>query len=217
MDAVCFDMDGVLVDSEDYWVPYEKEDLFPRLGVKDMDVGEITGMNYKEIYAYLLETYGIEMDRDEFLAWYDDAATTIYDEKVTLLDGAADLTADLRQRGVTVALVSSSPHHWIDVVFDRFDLAFDAVVSADAVEGPGKPAPVVYEHAAEKVGVDPTDAAAVEDSLHGIEAARRAEMHVVGFRHGHTDDTDRSGADYVADSPADLREHLLARTDDRPV
>ena len=213
MDAVCFDMDGVLVDSEDYWVPYEEEHLFPELGLPDLDVDEITGMNYREIYAYLLETYGIEMDRDDFLAWYDDAATRIYGEEVQLLDGAEDLIAELGDHGVTVTLVSSSPHHWIDVVLERFDLEFDAVISADAIDGPGKPEPVVYTHAAEEIDVDPTRAVAVEDSVHGIESAHRAGMHVVGFRHGRTDDTDRSQADFVARSPTDLRDHLLARAD----
>ncbi|PSP63900.1 haloacid dehalogenase [Halobacteriales archaeon QH_8_67_27] len=213
MDAVCFDMDGVLVDSEDYWVPHEEEELFPRLGLEDIDVEEITGMNYREIYEYLVETYEIEMDREEFLSWYDDAATTIYGEEVRLLDGADDLLATLRDHSVTVAVVSSSPHHWIDVVLERFDLEFDAVVSADAFDGPGKPDPGVYEHAAREVGVEPADTVAVEDSLHGIEAASRAGMHVVGFRHGRSDETDRGRADFVTDSPASLREHLLARAD----
>ncbi|MFB6139493.1 MAG: HAD family hydrolase [Halosimplex sp.] len=213
MDAVCFDMDGVLVDSEDYWVPYEEEELFLELGLEGLDVDEITGMNYREIYDYLVDAYGIEMARADFLAWYDEAATTIYGEEVRLLDGADELLAELRDREVALALVSSSPHDWIDVVVERFDLEFDAVISADAFDGPGKPEPAVYEHAADRIGVDPADAVAVEDSVHGIESARRAGMHVVGFRHGSPDETDRSGADYVADSPADLREHLLGRAD----
>ncbi|WP_415379790.1 HAD family hydrolase [Halosimplex sp. TS25] len=211
MDAVCFDMDGVLVDSEDYWHPHERDDLLPRIGLEDLDLDEITGMNYREIYDYLVETYEIEMERAAFLGWYDEAATTIYGEEVRLLDGADDLLAALDERGVTIALVSSSPHDWIDLVLDRFDLEFDAVISADALDGPGKPEPAVYEHAASEIGVDPADAVAVEDSVHGIESASRAGMHVVGFCHGSADETDRSAADYVADSPADLREHVLAR------
>lgn len=215
MDAVCFDMDGVLVDSEDFWVPREVEELFPRLlPGADVDVAEITGMNYRDIYDYLAEHYDVAMGRAEFLAWYDGAAESIYGEDVTLLPGAVDLLADLRDRGVGVALVSSSPEHWIDVVLERFALEFDAVVSADAVDVPGKPAPDIYAHAAERVDAAPEATVAVEDSGHGIEAGRRAGMHVVGFKHGHADDTDRSGADYVASSPADLRAHLLARAGD---
>jgi len=209
MEAVCFDMDGVLVDSEDYWVPYERADLLPEVGLAELDIDEITGMNYREIYDYLVETYGIEMPRDDFLGWYETTAERIYGEDVTLLPGAHDLLGDLRTREASTAIVSSSPHDWIDVVRSRYDLGVDAIVSADAIDGPGKPHPTVYEHAADQLGVDPTATVAVEDSVHGIESASRAGMYVIGFRHGETDDTDRSRADYVAGSPTDLREHLL--------
>ncbi|MFC7132966.1 MULTISPECIES: HAD family hydrolase [Salinibaculum] len=214
MDAVCFDMDGVVVDSEDFWIPREVDDLFPTLlPDDDVDVEEVTGMNYRDIYDYLAANYDVAMDRAAFLAWYDEAAETIYGEDVRLLDGLVELVDALRDRGVAVALVSSSPRHWIDIVLARFALEFDAVVSADAVDVPGKPNPDIYEHAADVLGADPAASVAVEDSGHGIEAARRAGMHVVGFKHGDPDDTDRSGAEYVATSPADLREHLLARVD----
>jgi HAD superfamily hydrolase (TIGR01509 family) len=214
MDAVCFDMDGVLVDSEDFWIPREVDELFPRL-LPDAaaDVEEITGMNYRDIYDYLDGTYGVAMGREDFLAWYDAAAESIYGEDVTLLPGVADLVADLRGRGVGVALVSSSPQHWIGIVLERFPLGFDAVVSADVVDVPGKPEPDVYEYAAAQLGSAPEATVAVEDSNHGIAASSRAGMHVVGFKHGEPDDTDRSGADYVATSPADLHDYLLARVD----
>jgi HAD superfamily hydrolase (TIGR01509 family) len=213
MEAVCFDMDGVLVDSEDFWVPRETEELFPvLLPNADVDVAEITGMNYRDIYEYLAANYDVAMDREDVLAWYDDAAESIYGEEVRLLDGIGDLLATLRDHGVSVALVSSSPHHWIDIVLERFELDFDAVVSADAVDVPGKPQPDIYEHATRELGVTPGNSVAVEDSAHGIDAATRAGMCVVGFKHGDPDDTDRTGADYLAASAADLREHLLART-----
>ncbi|MEF8785834.1 MAG: HAD family phosphatase [Haloarculaceae archaeon] len=213
MDAVCFDMDGVVVNSEDFWVPRETAELFPQL-VPDatVDVEEITGMNYRDIYDYLDETYDVHLHRDEFLAWYDDAAESIYGADVHLLDGIQQLVDTLREQGVAVGLVSSSPHHWIDIVLERFGLDFDEVVSADAVDVPGKPAPDIYEYAADLLEVDPKSSVAVEDSGHGIEAAGAAGMHVVGFKHGDPDDTDRSAADYVATTPADLREQLLSRS-----
>lgn len=213
MDAVLFDMDGVLVDSEDYWIPYEEDELLAELGLADLDVDEITGMNYREIYDSLSETYDIEMERSEFLAWYEETAERIYTDDAELLAGAQSLVDELRTRGVAVGIVSSSPPHWIDKVGNRFDLDVDAVTSADTIDEPGKPEPHVFDVAAAEVGVEPEKAIAVEDSIHGIEAASRAGMHVVGFRHGSADDTDRSDADFVADSPADLREHLLARID----
>jgi HAD superfamily hydrolase (TIGR01509 family) len=212
MDAVTFDMDGVLVNSEDFWLPRQSRELFPAaVPSGNASVDETMGMNYREVYDYLAANYDVAMNRDAVLAWYDETAEEIYGERVRLLDGAADLVETLRGRGVAVALVSSAPHHWIDTVRDRFPVALDEVVSADAVDGPGKPEPDIYRAATGRLGTRPAATVAVEDSGHGIAAARRAGMHVVGFKHGDPDGTDRSGADYVASSPADLREYLLAR------
>ena len=208
MQACCFDMDGVIVDSEDAWIERE-HDLLPRV-VPDDDVAleEITGMNYRDIYDYLAETYAVAVTKDEFVDWYDDAATTIYGTEVSLLPGFRDLVADLRGSGVRVALVSSSPVDWIEVVLERFDLAFDAVVSADEFDGPGKPDPALYEHAAAELGVPTAATVAVEDSVHGITAARRAGMTVVGFRFGDAAGTDFGEADYAPGDPAALADLL---------
>jgi HAD superfamily hydrolase (TIGR01509 family) len=168
-------------------------------------------MNYRELYDHLQATYDLAMDRELFIEWYETTAERIYTEDASLLEGAQAMIDELRSAGVTVGLVSSSPPHWIDMVCERFDLDVDEIVSADTIEAPGKPEPDVYEIAADRVGVDPEDCVAVEDSRHGIEAASRAGMHVVGFRHGAADETDRSTADYVADTPADLQAYLRSR------
>ncbi len=212
MDAVCFDMDGVVVDSEDFWVPHETSDLFPRLlPDDDVAVEEVTGLNYRDIYDYLADSYDVAMDKDAFLDWYDTTAQQIYGEEVSLLDGFPDLQEQLRERATPVALVSSSPPHWIDTVLDRFDLTVEEVVSADTVDVPGKPEPDIYRLACDRLGVAPERTIAVEDSGHGIEAAHRAGTHVVAFRHGN-DEPARGEADYVATSPTDLRRHLLELT-----
>jgi len=110
-----------------------------------------------------------------------------------------------------VALVSSSPHRWIDYVLERFEIrgSFDAVVSADDVDGPSKPAPTIYEHAAGELGIDPTECVAVEDSEHGVAAATAAGMTVIGYVPDPDETGDLPAADAVAASPAELRAHLL--------
>lgn len=216
MDAVCFDMDGVLVDSEDYWVALEEEGILPAVAPgQSVDTAEITGMNYREIYDYLAREYDVALSKAEFVERYDDAARELYGERVALVDGLHDLLAALRNRGVALAVVSSSPPDWIDLVLDRFDLRneFDAVVSADTLDAPGKPQPHVYRHAAKELGVDPENCLAVEDSEHGIESASRAGMTVVGFRWGSEKEGDRSGADVEAATPDELRERVLAAVD----
>jgi HAD superfamily hydrolase (TIGR01509 family) len=207
-DAALFDMDGVLVDSERYWVAREREAILP--AVVDGEppaVAEITGLNYREIYEHLTAEYDVAVDREAFLALYDDAAAAVYGEQVRLLPGLRDLLAALDGAGVPAAIVSSSPHEWIDLVVERFDLgeAFAAVVSAADLDGAGKPEPGIYEHAAARLDADPAACVAVEDSAHGVASATAAGATVVGYRSESDDRADLAAADAVAETPADLR------------
>lgn len=212
--AVMFDMDGVVVDSERYWVEREAEDIFPQTVESSVDPADITGMNVVDLYDHLEETYGTTVDRETFVSLYDEVATDLYGQQADLLAGFESLVDSLARREVSLALVSSSPVRWIDRVLDRFDLhgAFDAVVSADHVDH-GKPAPDVYLLAAERLGVDPAASLAVEDSRHGVQAARSAGMDCVGYLGAENDAAAVEEATVVADGPGELREVLLARTE----
>ncbi|WP_267641663.1 HAD family hydrolase [Haloarchaeobius amylolyticus] len=204
-DAVLFDMDGVLVDSEDYWVEREREELLPwAVPDEDVAVREIMGMNYREIHDYLTEHYDVAVTKEEWVARFDETAATIYTEKVDLLPGFADWLAARREADIPMAIVSSSPHDWIDLVLDRFDLRFDAVVSAEDIDAPGKPEPHIFEHAAGEVGFAPGDCIAVEDSEHGVDSAVAAGTTCIGYHSGADESVDLSSADFVVDSPEDL-------------
>ncbi|GAB3041487.1 HAD family hydrolase [Natronobiforma cellulositropha] len=211
-DAVCFDMDGVIVDSEDYWVELEREQLLPTV-VPDheVSVSEVTGLNYREIYDYLEETYGTAVSREEFLAIFEDAARDLYGERVSLLAGFTDLLTELETRAVSTAIVSSSPPAWIDLVRERFALdgAFDAIVSAEGIDGPGKPEPDIYEVAADLVGVPIGDCVAIEDSSHGLAAAAAAGATVIAYEIDAHDGVDYAPADVVVDDPAALSAAVL--------
>ncbi|WP_226483069.1 HAD family hydrolase [Natrinema amylolyticum] len=215
MTAVLFDMDGVLVDSEDYWVEFEREDIFPAtVPDEKVDLAETSGMNFREIYDYLDEEYDATISREEFVQRFTEAAEEIYTERVELLDGLHDFLAELDDRGVPTALVSSSPHDWIGMVTERFDLEgeFDRVISADDIDAASKPAPDVFEYAADELGVPAADCVVVEDSANGIEAAARAGTTVIAYRIDAHGDIDRSPADEIVDSPAEIRERVLALT-----
>jgi HAD superfamily hydrolase (TIGR01509 family) len=209
--AVLFDMDGVIVDSERYWVELEEEEIYPAVVADEVDTEETTGMNFREIYDYLDEHYETTASKEEFVERYEEAAREIYGEKVELMDGFRDVLADLRDDGRRVALVSSSPHDWIDRARDRFGLRgdFDEIVSAEEIDGKSKPEPDVYEYAAETVGVESEDAIAVEDSENGVKSAKAAGMKAVGYRNKSDANLDLSAADAVAESPGELRDVLL--------
>ena len=210
--AVLFDMDGVIVNSERYWVEIEEEEILPSAVDGSPDTSETTGMNFREIYDYLEARNEMTASKEEFVDRYQQAARDIYGEKVELQANFRDLVADIREDGRTVALVSSSPHDWIDRMLDRFDLrdSFDRTISAEEIDAKSKPDPDVYEYAAEEVGVEPTDCTAVEDSTNGVKSAKAAGMQTVGYRNQSDDELDLSEADAVAESPEALRELLLA-------
>jgi len=181
MDAVLFDMDGVIVDTEEFWRARETEVILPAAVAEgDPTQDEIRGINYRETYDYLADNYEMALSREEFLDLYESAAVDLY-ESADLMPGFRNLLADLRDRGVRVAIVSSSPRTWIDRVVERFDLDVDAVLSTEDVDGPGKPAPGVYAAAAAAVGADPADCVAVEDSPNGVRAATRAGITTVAY------------------------------------
>ena len=210
MDAVLFDMDGVILDTEEFWRAREAEVILPA-AVADGDPSqdEIRGVNYRETYDYLADTYEMALSREEFLDLYESAAADLY-ETTDLMPGFEDLLAALRARGCRIAVVSSSPREWIDRVVERFGLDVDVLLSTEDVDGPGKPAPDVYAVAAERVEAVPADCVAVEDSPNGVRAATRAGVLTVAYG-GDAEAVEL--ADRRADDPEALRtlfDELLA-------
>jgi len=209
--GICFDMDGVLVQSEDHWVRAQREEILPTAAPNDdIPVSAITGRNYRELYPDLAAEYDLEISREAFEALFEEYGQTIYGEQATLLDGAHELLDDLRDAGIALALTTSAPWAWIDVANERFDILskFDVAISAGDIDGPGKPEPDIYERGAKELGVAPEDCWAVEDSTMGARAAVAAGMTTVGFR-GDGDETDLSMVHETADDAEALRQVLL--------
>jgi HAD superfamily hydrolase (TIGR01509 family) len=220
-DGVCFDMDGVLVRSEAFWVAEQRGHILPTAAPNDdIPVSAITGRSYREVYPDLAAEYDVAISRSEFEALFEEVGERIYGEQARLLEGTHDLLSALAARGTSLALTTSSPHEWIALVDDRFGLTehFDVVLSADDLDGPGKPAPGIYERGAAELGVPPGNCVAVEDSTAGVRAATDAGLYAVGFR-GDGDcaaaepprgtEADLSSADEVVTGIGGLRATLL--------
>ena len=215
MRAVLFDMDGVIVDSERYWVELESEQIFPAaLASATVSPSETTGMNYREIYDYLEDRHEMAVEKDGFIQLFDEAAEELYGERVALMDGLPELLTTLHERGLKLAVVSSSPPSWIGTVLDRFGIRddFDLIVSADELTVAGKPEPDVFLHAAAELGVDPEECVIVEDSAHGVQAGKAAGAYVIGYQNQSEGEQDISAADEIVETPESLRESVLALT-----
>jgi HAD superfamily hydrolase (TIGR01509 family) len=207
MQAFIFDMDGVIVDSELHWKSVEGyflSEIVP--GWTEADQGRIIGLSLDNLFSLLHDEYGYRGSEEQFLATYHANAHRIYTEKVELLPGFEGLLSLLHENDVLLALASSSPRAWIDLVLERFDLrpAFDVTVSAEEIDGEGKPSPAIYLHTARRLGADPARCVVVEDSRNGVMSARAAGMYCIGLRNGFNDDQDLSAAHIVVDGHAGI-------------
>jgi HAD superfamily hydrolase (TIGR01509 family) len=182
IDAVVFDLDGLLVDSEHLWDEV-REALVRERGGRwhERAQEDMMGMSSPEWSRYMHEQLGLEESPDEIAAEVVRGMEVIYRERLPLLPGAREAVERLAARW-PLGLASSSNRPLIDLALELSGLAphFRATVSSEEVAR-GKPAPDVYLEAARRLGVDPARAAAIEDSQNGILSALAAGMHVIAI------------------------------------
>lgn len=210
LEAVVFDFDGLIIDSE--WVIYETSRAAFAAHGHEVTVeawATVVGINDETDQGWwsgLLAAAGIEgFERHDFEAAYAAQDRSNRDE-LPLLPGVEVLVDSLTAAGVPLGIASSSSLTWLDRHTGRLGLAkhFGAVVGADLVGGVGKPEPDVYLRACADLGADPAHSVALEDSAHGVTAARAAGMLAVAVPSRITRYNDFAHADLVVDSLTDL-------------
>lgn len=184
MNAVVFDLDGVLVDSEPVWEEVRRAFVAAHGGQWQPDTQRrLIGMSTAEWAAYLSGELGVRLSADEVARGVIEQMARRYEDGVPLMPGAVEAVRRLAARR-PLGLASSSPRALIDVVLERTGLAesFAATVSTEEVPR-GKPAPDGYLLAARRLDVDPATCAAVEDSSNGLRSAYAAGMRVIAVPH----------------------------------
>jgi HAD superfamily hydrolase (TIGR01509 family) len=210
--AVVFDLDGVIVDSEQVWDEV-REDYVRETGgtYTDESARDMMGMSSPEWSRYMAEALRVPGTPEEINAAIVERMLARYGEAPPLLPGAVEA---VRRIGawVPLAIASSSNRELIDVVLRASGLAADFGVTVSSEEVPrGKPSPDVYLEAARRLGVDPARCGAVEDSHNGIRSAKAAGMVVVAVPNPHypPDDEALGLADVVVPSIDELQvEHF---------
>jgi HAD superfamily hydrolase (TIGR01509 family) len=205
--AVVFDLDGVLVQSEELW------DAARRELAEEHDIewpGDATdammGMSSKEWSKYVHDEVGVpdspgEINR-KVLAWVEKR----YREDLPWIDGAREAVRRLGAE-FPLGLATSSNREIIDIVVEvgGFEDLLKVTVSSEEVDK-GKPAPDVYLEATKRMGVDPRKCAAVEDSTNGLLAAKAAGMRVIAIPNDAHPPAEKglAAADVVLESIEDL-------------
>jgi beta-phosphoglucomutase len=203
-EAVIFDMDGVLIDSEPLHVEIEKK-LFSKLGIEVTEDVHRSYMGASNDYMYtdlrsrfnLQESVMELMKRDElFRSDYFNQRET-----VPVNNGLVSLLNQIKSAGLKLAVATSSSPGIVNILLNKCGIApfFDAIVTT-CEAGKSKPAPDVYLLAARIAGVSPANCIVFEDSPNGISAAKNAGMYCIAVQTDTVTFEELSRADFVIKS-----------------
>jgi HAD superfamily hydrolase (TIGR01509 family) len=180
IEAVVFDLDGVLIDSEPVWERVRRELVAERGGHWAPDAQrKLMGMSTPEWARYLSEDLGVGLPPAEVATLVIDRMAASYREHLPLLPGAVEAVHRLAARW-PLGLASSAPAVLIETVLQSSDLRpyFRVTMSTEQVPH-GKPAPDIYLAVTARLGCSPADCAAIEDSSNGLRSATAAGLRVI--------------------------------------
>jgi HAD superfamily hydrolase (TIGR01509 family) len=183
-EAVFFDMDGLMVDSEPEWLQSEKEVTAP-FGYTWLEADQIAclGGPLTKVGQYMFEKCGHQESPQYFTQTLIDTQVARMRGNTPTMPGALELVRELQSQGIKTALVSASPRNIVDAVLDNLghDLFPFSISSDDVTET--KPNPEAYVKAATMSGSEITNCLVFEDSLTGMNAAIASGAYLIGVPH----------------------------------
>jgi HAD superfamily hydrolase (TIGR01509 family) len=219
IDAVVFDLDGLLLDTEQVWDEVREAVTRERGGRwHERAQADMMGMSSTEWSRYMHDELGLSESPEELNRIVVERMQERYRERLPLVDGAVDAVRRLAARW-PLGLASSSNRPLIDLALELMGVAdlFRATVSSEEVAR-GKPAPDVYLEAARQLGVRPENVVAIEDSANGIHSAKAAGMRVIAIPNPHFPPSEAvlAQADLVLESLAELTPDAVESASSRP-
>ncbi len=214
IDSIVFDLDGVIIDTENVWntVRYEFATCHGGYWDTERDQPLVMGANSMQWAASMRENNGVDLSNQEIYAGIISGLRRRYAQHLPLIPKAVDVVIGLA-RYYRLGVASSSPLEIIEYVLELAGLqaCFDALVSSDEVSA-GKPEPHVYLEACARLATEPERAVAVEDSTSGIQAAHSAGLAVVAIPNAAFPPSAEvlASADVVLDSIVELDRTLIA-------
>lgn len=206
--AVIFDMDGVLVDSEPIYFEVERSS-FAHFGAPMTEEEHHTyvGVTLESMWRQVMDRHQLTCTLEEALSYHrkNVMQTITSHEGLVAIDGLERWLDWLQEKGIPIAVASSSPRSLIDLIMEKtgLDRYFDIRISGEEVPQ-GKPAPDIFLHATELLGQAPAHCIVIEDSRNGVHAAKSAGMRCIGLHNPGSGQQDLSRADHCIFSYDDL-------------
>jgi HAD superfamily hydrolase (TIGR01509 family) len=200
--GVIFDMDGVLVDSEEFIIKASTMMFAERgLNVKARDFKPFVGMGENRFIGGVAEKYGHVHNIRELKKRTYDIYLEIIKGRLKPLPGAFEFIRQCRERGLWLAVASSADMRKVKGNLEEIGLGFDkfdAVISGEDVVNK-KPAPDIFLLAAERIGVEASKCLVIEDAVSGVKAAKAAGAKCLGITSSFSQE-ELAGADWFAPS-----------------
>ncbi|GGO65733.1 hexitol phosphatase HxpB [Bowmanella pacifica] len=204
LQAVIFDMDGLLIDSEPLWRQAEQE-VFATVGIRltESMCFQTTGLSTEEVVQYWYNVFSLErQDAQEVARRLEDRVIELVQRKGQALPGVYDLLKHCQNLGLTLAVASGSVSRLIEAVLDKLQLRdYIGLYHSAEHEVAGKPNPAVYLTTLDKLALDAAQCVAFEDSARGAQAAKAAGLFTIAVPEaGHKDPGQFAMADILLDS-----------------
>jgi HAD superfamily hydrolase (TIGR01509 family) len=205
--AVIFDMDGVLLDSE----PLHDEinlEILKSYGI-DADksvTNPYVGRTSEALWSAMIEKYGLPADIEELIdEQWRLVVRALPGSGIQASEGLGELLDYIRNNNILASVASSSRNDFVEAVFDHLGLwpHMEAYTGGKEILH-GKPDPEIYLLAARKIGIDPTRCLAIEDSTAGVMSSKAAGMVTVGYKNPTSEGQDVSAADHVISSLSEI-------------
>ncbi|MEC0238457.1 HAD family phosphatase [Paenibacillus dokdonensis] len=208
MKAFIFDMDGVIIDSEPIHFEIDVETMkYFGVTISPQEFERFVGMTNPEMWSILKQDYSLPQSVSEIIEYQLKLKIELIRSiDLAPIEGIQELIFDLKQNNIVIGLASSSPISFIHEVLRKYNFFeyFDCIVSGEEV-AKGKPAPDIYLEASNQLNINPSECWVLEDSKHGIQAAKSAGMRCIGFINPNSGNQDLSRADTIINSVRDIK------------
>lgn len=198
---VIFDLDGVIVESEDAHIEAERQTFLKyHVLVSVEELHRYTGTTAKAMFTALIAKYKLDTTFEEINRQKEQILFRLLDQDAEPTRGVLSLIQKLKRKGIRLAVGSSSTRKLVDYVLKKLNIAsmFDCVIAAEDVEH-SKPNPEIFLRAATELGVKPDQCLVIEDSELGVEASKSAGMKCIGYYNPHSGNQNLSKADISID------------------
>ena len=195
-----FDMDGVIIDSEPIHLEAEAKYL-KEIGIKEPEkfLEDFCAVRISDMILEVIRFFNINISLTEAVSKISREKIKLFTEHELIeIPGISQLLEYLYRKDIRIGLATSSDQELIDIVLNRLNIKqyFDVITNGNEIKR-GKPAPDIFIKTAKKLKVDPAECIVLEDSMHGVNAAKDAGMSCIGYINPNSGLQDLTNADHT--------------------